>query len=219
MSTRQVKIIRDILESNAGSAQEVREYCESRRIFLVNVMGSPGAGKTSFIMGMIRLLPFPVSVIEGDIASTVDADKMASIGVNVIQINTGGACHLIAPTILQALKDISPPAGSVVFIENIGNLVCPAAFDLGEKVRVLVSSVAEGDDKPYKYPDMFLRASAVVLSKTDVKEAIGFDDANYKKGLRAVDEHTLLFEVSFRTEAGVPELAGWLEQKARGTVA
>ena len=153
-------------------------------------------------------------MIEGDIASTIDAEKIARSGAKVVQINTGGSCHLIAQTVLEALKELAASRGALVFVENIGNLVCPAAFDLGERLRILVSSVAEGDDKPYKYPDMFLRASAVVLTKIDVSEAIGFNRAIYYQGLKALDEETPVYETSFRSGQGEAELAGWLKKKS-----
>lgn len=202
----EIKVIRDILHKNEESAAQVRRYCQERRLFLINVLGSPGAGKTSFIQSMIKGLPGKKYVIEGDIASTIDAEKIAALGVDVIQINTGGACHLIADTIYEALAELEPQAGSVVFIENIGNLVCPSAFDLGEGLRALISSAAEGDDKPHKYPAIFQTADVIVLSKCDVKDVIGFNDAHYRQGLSALGLEDRMLEVSFRTGAGEPEL-------------
>ena len=208
-----IKVIRDILEKNESSADLVREYCRDRHIFLMNILGSPGAGKTSFIQSMFKKLSGKIYVIEGDIASTIDAEKIASLGINVIQINTEGACHLIADTILDALQELNPEPGSLIFIENIGNLVCPASFDLGENLRILVSSAAEGDDKPFKYPTTFTTVDLIVLSKSDVKEVIGFHDATYRQGLRNLNLESKLVEVSFRTGSGEIELATLLQSK------
>ncbi|MCX7781331.1 MAG: hydrogenase nickel incorporation protein HypB [Negativicutes bacterium] len=209
----QIKVIRDILEKNDKSAEHVRRLCRERGITLINVLGSPGAGKTSFIQSMLEHLPGKKYVIEGDIASTIDAEKIARMGVNVVQINTGGACHLIADTIYDALQQLTPEAGAIVFIENIGNLVCPSSFDLGESLRVLVSSAAEGDDKPHKYPTTFQTVDLIILSKCDVKDVIGFNDGYYRQGLRMLDLEDKLLEVSFRTGAGEQELADYLTTK------
>lgn len=206
----EIKVIRDIFEQNDLGADQVRRFCQDHNLFLINVLGSPGAGKTSFIQSMIKQLPANICVIEGDIASTIDAERIASLGVQVIQINTGGACHLIADTIADALLQLSPAKGSVIFIENIGNLVCPSSFDLGESMRVLVSSAAEGDDKPYKYTTTFQAVDLIVLSKSDVKEIIGFDSEYYRKGLRALGLENKCLEVSFRTGQGEAALASLL---------
>lgn len=208
-----IKVIRDILEKNESSADLVREYCRNHHIFLMNILGSPGAGKTSFIQSMFKKLTGKIYVIEGDIASTIDAEKIASLGINVIQINTEGACHLIADTIFDALQELNPEPGSIIFIENIGNLVCPASFDLGENLRILVSSAAEGDDKPFKYPTTFTTVDLIVLSKCDVKEVIGFNDAIYRQGLQNLNLEKKLVEVSFRTGSGEAELAALLQSQ------
>lgn len=202
----EIKIVRNILEKNELSADRVRHYCRERKIFLVNVMGSPGAGKTTFIRSLLPHLPFTASVIEGDIASTIDAKRIAEDGYNVVQINTGGSCHLIADSVLQGLADLAPVPNSVVFVENIGNLVCPASFDLGQDIRVLVSSVAEGDDKPYKYPAMFQCADMIVLSKDDVRQVIGFNMEYYSEGIRSIGVIAPLLPVSFKTQAGLQAL-------------
>ena len=206
----EIKVIRNILEKNELGADQIRRFCQENRLFLINVLGSPGAGKTSFIKSMIHHLPGSKYVIEGDIASTIDAERIAALGVGVVQINTGGACHLIADTIFDALLQLSPEKGSIIFIENIGNLVCPSAFDLGESLRVLVSSVAEGDDKPFKYPTTFETADLVILSKADVKNVIGFNSEYYLDGLKALGLHTKLQEVSFRTGEGEVSLSSYL---------
>lgn len=208
----EIKVIRDILEQNELGAEQVRRFCLAHNLFLINILGSPGAGKTSFIQSMVKHMPGPMYVIEGDIASTIDAEKIASLGVGVVQINTGGACHLIADTVLDALLQLSPAKGSLVFIENIGNLVCPSSFDLGESMRVLVSSAAEGDDKPFKYTTTFTAVDLIVLSKSDVKDVIGFNSEYYYQGLQALGLENKLLEVSFRTGQGEVELASYLSK-------
>ncbi|WPX09795.1 hydrogenase nickel incorporation protein HypB [Anaerocellum danielii] len=205
----EIKVIKNILERNQNAAYNIRRLADENKWYIMNVMGSPGAGKTSFIKCMIENLKdvFNIAVIEGDVASTIDAQQIASYGVKVLQINTGGACHLVADSIAEAIDSLALTPQTVVFIENIGNLICPSSFDLGENLRVVVSSAAEGDDKPYKYPIMFEKADVVVLSKIDIMDAIGFDKQRYQKGLEAIKDKDLkLFEVSFRTKEGVEGL-------------
>ncbi|ADQ40586.1 hydrogenase accessory protein HypB [Caldicellulosiruptor acetigenus I77R1B] len=208
----EIKVIKNILERNQNTANNIRRLADENKWYIVNVMGSPGAGKTSFIKCMIENFKdtFNIAVIEGDVASTIDAQQIANYGVKVLQINTGGACHLVADSIAEAIDSLALTPQTVVFIENIGNLICPSSFDLGENLRIVVSSAAEGDDKPYKYPIMFEKADVVVLSKIDIIDAIGFDMQRYKKGLEAIKDKDLkLFEVSFRTKEGVESLINY----------
>ncbi|ADL42726.1 hydrogenase accessory protein HypB [Caldicellulosiruptor obsidiansis OB47] len=208
----EIKVIKNILERNQNAADNIRRLAVENKWYIINVMGSPGAGKTSFIKCMIENLKdtFNIAVIEGDVASTIDAEQIASYGVKVLQINTGGACHLVADSIAEAIDTIKPFSKTVIFVENIGNLICPSSFDLGENLRVVVSSAAEGDDKPYKYPIMFEKADIVVLSKIDIVDAIGFDMQRYKKGLEAIKDKDLkLFEVSFKTKEGSEDIINY----------
>lgn len=212
MIEMEIKVIKNILERNQNTANNIRRLADENKWYIVNVMGSPGAGKTSFIKCMIENFKdtFNIAVIEGDVASTIDAQQIANYGVKVLQINTGGACHLVADSIAEAIDSLALTPQTVVFIENIGNLICPSSFDLGENLRIVVSSAAEGDDKPYKYPIMFEKADVVVLSKIDIIDAIGFDMQRYKKGLEAIKDKDLkLFEVSFRTKEGVESLINY----------
>ncbi|WP_045170207.1 hydrogenase nickel incorporation protein HypB [Caldicellulosiruptor morganii] len=210
-----IKVIKDILQKNEFSADSIRELAKENRWFLINVMGSPGAGKTSFIRTMINAFKdkFNIAVIEGDVASTIDAEEISKLGVKVLQINTGGACHLVADSINEAILNLNPGKNTIIFIENIGNLICPSSFDLGENMRVVISSAAEGDDKPYKYPIMFESSDVVVLSKIDVAEVIGFDMERYIKGLKAIKGDNLnLFKVSFKTSEGLNELEDYFSK-------
>jgi hydrogenase nickel incorporation protein HypB len=192
-------------------AAENKVFFEGRGLIAVNIMASPGAGKTSLILRTIEELGEPVAVIEGDIASTFDAEKVGEKQVPVIQINTGGACHLDASMIKKSLEMLDIDKAKYLFIENVGNLVCPAEFQLGERLRVLVASVPEGDDKPFKYPGMFSTVQAVVLNKMDVMPLIDFSVARFMDGVRAVNPQAPVFELSCRTKEGLGDWIDWLK--------
>jgi len=213
----EIKVMKPILGGNQCIADTNRRDFKARGLFLINVMASPGAGKTSTLM---RLLPelqdeMAVGIIEGDIASSIDAEKFQKIGVPVVQINTGGGCHLDAEMIRRSVPELELAPGGFVFIENVGNLVCPASFDLGEDLKLVILSVSEGDDKPYKYIEIFEQADVVVLNKTDLKPYIDFNDEFFRRGVRALNENAPIFEVSCKTGQGVRELAEWLKQQNR----
>jgi hydrogenase nickel incorporation protein HypB len=213
----EVIIMKELLEANEKLAEENRAYFASHRILAVNLMGSPGSGKTTLISALKKELSgVAVGVIEGDIASSIDAENLEKQGIRSSQINTCGECHLDAHVIRTGADQIDLH-DAIVFIENVGNLICPAEFDLGENVRLLAASVPEGDDKPFKYVPMFSYADAVVLTKCDLKEAVGFDTANFTKGLRALSQAPV-FEVSLKKgtqPTGVREIADYLLEKYR----
>lgn len=210
-----VKVMENIMSSNEKLASENKAYFEENQILAINIMASPGSGKTSVITKLIENLPeMKFSVIEGDIASCIDAEKIEEMGIPVVQINTGGGCHLDANMIKTAIVESKPPANSVLFIENVGNLVCPSAFDLGETFKMVIASVPEGDDKPYKYISMFEGADLVVLNKTDLLPYIDFERDNFIKGVRALNENAPIFQVSCKTGEGILALADWLKQSA-----
>ena len=206
-----INVVKNILDANEQMAAENKVFFEKRHIVAVNIMASPGAGKTSLILRTIEGLGEPIAVIEGDIASTFDAEKVGEKHVPVVQINTGGACHLDASMIKTSLKKLSIDKAKYLFIENVGNLVCPAEFVLGEKVRVLVASVPEGDDKPFKYPGMFSTVQAVVLNKMDVLPYIDFNVARFMEGVAAVNAKAPVFQVSCRTKEGLEDWIDWLK--------
>jgi hydrogenase nickel incorporation protein HypB len=214
--TSQISIGTKILDANDQFAFRVREELGKRGLFGLNVMGSPGSGKTSVILATIAALKgqLNVSVIEGDIASRVDADRIAAVGVPVHQINTGGMCHLDAPSVLDALHRLDTSQADLLIIENVGNLICPNAFLLGEHRRVLIASVPEGDDKPYKYPGMFQDTNAVVLNKMDLMAHIDFDLEAYQRLLRALNPEVALFPMSCKTGAGIAAWTDWLARQA-----
>jgi hydrogenase nickel incorporation protein HypB len=193
-------------------ALENKKLFDDAGVVAVNIMASPGAGKTSLILKTIDLLGLPIAVVEGDIASTLDAEKVGAKNVPVIQINTGGACHLDAAMIRKAVKKLSLKGVRLLFVENVGNLVCPAGFKLGESANVVVASVPEGDDKPYKYPGMFSAATAIVLNKIDTLSVIDFDVRRFKKGVHAANAGVPIFEVSCKTEEGLSNWIEWLRK-------
>jgi hydrogenase nickel incorporation protein HypB len=201
-----------ILSANDAVAAENRQWLDAAGVLAVNLMASPGAGKTSLILATVSRFPPGVrpAVIEGDLASRIDADKVAAHGIPVTQINTGGGCHLDAPMVRAALEQLPLPDVDVLFIENVGNLVCPAEFDLGAHRAVVVASVPEGHDKPYKYPGMFARADAVILNKADVLSVFEFDRAYFEQGVRLVNRAAPVFVLSCRTGEGVSAWLDWL---------
>jgi hydrogenase nickel incorporation protein HypB len=207
-----VNVMSDILKANDLLARDIREMLERRRIVSWNVMGSPGSGKTSVLEKLIPLLPRTVksAVIEGDLATSRDAERIAKIGIQTTQINTRGACHLDAAMVRSAIERIELDNLKLLFIENVGNLVCPAEFALGETGRIIVSSITEGDDKPIKYPSMFKTAQLVLLNKIDLLGQTDFSTANFTKGLKRINPKAELLEVSARDGKGMNELVKWI---------
>ncbi len=213
---RMIRIEQDILSKNDAYARENRRAFAARRLFALNVVSSPGSGKTSLLVRAIVALKdrLPVSVIEGDQQTSNDADRIRSTGAPAIQINTGKGCHLDAHMVGHALETLDPAPGSALFIENVGNLVCPAAFDLGEARRVVVLSVTEGEDKPLKYPDMFATADLMLLNKSDLLPHLDFDVGQCLANALRVNPNLQTLTVSARTGEGVAAFAAWIEASA-----
>ena len=211
-----VAVVRDILSANERLAEENRRLLAGRHICAVNIMASPGAGKTSLILRTVEALRgrLRIGVIEGDIASRVDADKVAAAGVPVVQINTGGTCHLDAPRVGAALEQLPLEAIDLLFIENVGNLICPVEFGLGEQASVVVSSIPEGDDKPYKYPGIFAAVDAVVLNKLDLAPYVPFDRPAFRRLVEGLNPAAPLFELSCFSGEGLEAWVQWLEALA-----
>jgi hydrogenase nickel incorporation protein HypB len=206
-----VELKRAIYEENDALAREIHEGLRSRGIFTVNVLRSPGAGKTSLIARLAEALcPDRISVIEGDVASDIDTRALRALGIDAYQIETGGDCHLNAPMIRAVLGRMDLSDGSWLFIENIGNLICPAEFVIGEDLKLVVASVAEGSDKPYKYPAVFAKSAACVLTKVDLREAVGFDEGFFRRGFGSVAPEAPLFPLNGRTGEGIAAVAEWL---------
>jgi len=211
----EIKVLKNIMYANQKLADENREFFKQKNITAINIMASPGAGKTSTILKVIDALrnEVSISVIEGDIASSIDAEKIESLGIPVIQINTGGGCHLDANMIKTVVGDLKVSENSLLFIENVGNLVCPSTFDLGEGIKMVIASVPEGHDKPYKYISMFEGADVIILNKADLMPYIDFDRDSFYKGIRALNENVPVFEISCRTGEGIDELVKWLKDR------
>ena len=209
----ELPVLEQILSANDQIALDNRELLRSRGVAAVNVMASPGAGKTSLILRTIAALQGRrrVGVIEGDLAGRVDADKVAETGTPVVQINTGGGCHLDAPQVRWALEQLPLDRIDLLLIENVGNLVCPTGFALGEQAKVVVASVPEGHDKPVKYPGIFVVADGLVLNKVDLAPYIDFDAVAFRTAVRALNAGAPLFEVSCKTGEGIAAWAAWLE--------
>ena len=214
-----VPVVQDILNANDQLALQNRQLLDEHGICVINLMASPGSGKTSLILRTIDALRehLRIGVIEGDIASTVDSDRVAAKSVPVVQINTGGQCHLDAPMVYRALTQLPLADLDLVLIENVGNLVCPVDFKLGEDLNVMIASVPEGDDKPYKYPGIFLAVDAVVINKIDLLPYLRFDVTAFRKLITGMNPNVSIFEVSCETGQGIENWTEWAakQRKAR----
>lgn len=208
-----LRLDQEVLAKNNRLAERNRGWLAGRDVRAVNLMSSPGSGKTTLLERTLRDLgdEMPLLVIEGDQATTRDAERIRAAGGRVVQINTGTGCHLDADMVAGGLEQLAPPAGGVVLIENVGNLVCPALFDLGEQARVLIMAITEGEDKPLKYPTIFNSADLAVVTKIDLAEAARFEREQAYANLRAVRPGIEILETSARTGAGV---TAWLERLA-----
>ncbi len=213
---RTIRIEQDILSKNDAYARDNRRDFAASRLFALNVVSSPGSGKTSLLVKAIEVLKdrLPVAVIEGDQQTSNDADRIRATGAPAVQINTGKGCHLDAHMVGHALESLKPAPGSALFIENVGNLVCPAAFDLGEARRVVVFSVTEGEDKPLKYPDMFATADLMLLNKADLLPHLDFDVGKCLANALRINPNLQTLIVSARTGEGVAAFAAWIEASA-----
>ena len=212
---KEIEIMQSVYDKNDQVAAKIQASLTESGIFAVNVMGAPGAGKTTSLIQLIRRLEEVTAyVIEGDIEADFDTKTLQSLGVKAIQINTGGACHLDSPLIGQAVEDLHISDG-VLFIENIGNLVCPAEFMIGEHAKMLISTVTEGSDKPYKYPLAFEKADLILLNKCDLLPYVDFDEDFFMKGVRALNKTAPVIKVSGKTREGYEKAAEWIMEKIK----
>jgi hydrogenase nickel incorporation protein HypB len=219
MAVKTLNVNEDILGANDMLAENLRGRFEASKVFVMNLMSSPGAGKTSLILKIIEALSgkHKIGVIEGDIASDVDARKIQKTNVDVVQINTRGACHLDANMILSAAESLGLDGKQLLIIENVGNLVCPAEFKLGEDIKVMILSIPEGHDKPLKYPLMFTESNALILNKIDLLPHTDFDMEELRKTVMAMNPAIRIFPLSAKTGEGISDFTGWLESKISPT--
>jgi hydrogenase nickel incorporation protein HypB len=213
---RLIEVKEEILADNIKVATEVRERLRSKNTLLLNLMSSPGSGKTSLILRMVEGLKGSVrlGVIEADIDSTVDAEKVAARGIPAIQLRTGGFCHLDATMVTQGINALAANDLDLIIIENVGNLVCPAEFDTGAHKNVMILSVPEGDDKPLKYPLMFTICDVLLVNKIDYLSLSDFDMAFLRKRVLALNPNIRIIEVSCKTGAGIEDWIAWLKKEA-----
>ena len=207
-----IKVLKDILSANEQIAQANRHLLNSKGVFAVNLMSSPGAGKTSLILETIKELKgkVKIGVIEGDVSSSLDAALIGKEDVPVVQINTGGECHLDANMVSNAISNVPLQDIELLFIENVGNLICPAEFTLGEHKKILISSIPEGDDKPFKYPLMFNKADAVLINKIDLLPYLKFDIQAFSQAVKGINGKAEIFQTSCVTGQGIQEWTSWL---------
>lgn len=210
----EIKVVRQIMEWNQNCHEELQDKLNENKVLMINIMGSPGAGKTTFILSLIEKLNelgVKVGVIEGDLAGQVDAEIMAKRGIPVVQLNTDGACHIEAMSIKNILPEFNLQDVKVIIIENIGNLVCPAEFDIGEHLKVALLSVPEGDDKVNKYPLMFMKSNALVLTKYDLVDYFDYDENRVINESLNINKDIKVFKVNSRKAQGVDEFVNWLK--------
>ena len=208
-----VKVVTQILEANDRIAEENRKIFDKSGVYVINIMSAPGAGKTSLLEKTIKEISgkTKIGVIEGDIAGSDDAKRIKNLGIPVVQINTGGACHLDANMIREAIDGFPLKGLDLLIIENVGNLVCPAEFKVGEDIKVMLLSITEGDDKPLKYPLMFQESSALVLNKIDLLPYTNADVGKIKKNSLSLNPKLKIFEVSCKTGEGISKWVKWLQ--------
>jgi hydrogenase nickel incorporation protein HypB len=215
-----IKILRNIMEANDQLAGRIRKQLADKRITAINIISAPGAGKTSLLERAIAALKRDhcLAVLEGDIATTLDSERIARLGVPVVQLLTGGACHLEAPLVERGLSELNLEGLKLLFIENVGNIACPAEFDLGETAKVGILSVTEGHDKPAKYPLLFHEVAALVLNKVDLLPYVDFDYERFYEDFRKLNADAPVFPVSCRTGKGIPDWTHWLEHVLEGEI-
>jgi hydrogenase nickel incorporation protein HypB len=219
----QIKIMQNVLQANEKKAAEIRALLQQKKILMLNLISSPGSGKTTLLEKTLPLLKdkYKVAVIEGDVETDKDARRLEKYGVPIALINTNGACHLESVSIEKAFSALSMDNLDLIFVENVGNLVCPAEFDIGEDVKIAILSTPEGDDKPMKYPLLFREATLVILNKTDLLEYVDFSLPNFYADIKKLKSDLLVIETACKTNTGIDKWIEWLEEqiaKKKGTL-
>ena len=207
-------VVEQVLSANDRVAENNRQYFDRHAVFAINILASPGAGETSLIEKTVQMLAgqLRIAVIDGDIATSLDADRAAAAGASAVQINTGGECHLDAPMVAGALPQLDLGKTDLLIVENVGNLVCPANFSLGTHQSVLIASVPEGDDKPYKYPGTYRGVNALVINKIDLLPYVTFNMDYFRQGVEILNPGLVTFPLSCRTGEGLDSWIQWLQQ-------
>ncbi len=216
MSKNIIPIVKKIMSANNQIAEENQQFLSSKNILTINVMASPGSGKTSLILRTIENLSnqYKIAVIEGDTAPvTIDSDKISNLNIPVVQINTGGECHLDALMVRNGLEQLDLSNIDLLIIENVGNLVCPAAFRLGEHFSIVIASIPEGDDKPYKYPNIYRGIQSLILNKTDLLPYVDFNIDYFKQGIEVLNPGAAFFLLSCKTGDGFDKWTDWLKTR------
>jgi hydrogenase nickel incorporation protein HypB len=218
MTTR-IPIVENILSANDRMAARNREVFDKAAVYGINIMASPGAGKTSVIIKTLEALHgrLRLGVIEGDLATSIDAEKAAAAGMPAVQINTGGECHLDAAMMADALPALPLADLDLVIVENVGNLVCPASFQIGTHINVLIASIPEGDDKPYKYPGMYRGVQALVINKIDLLPYVPFNMDYFRQGVEILNPGVVTFPLSAKTGEGMDTWADWLVAQVKNS--
>jgi len=217
MPEKRITIVEKIMNANDHVANTNRQRIDAAHAYSINIMASPGAGKTSFIIATIKALlevQLKIGVLEGDTAPvTIDSDKVSDAGVPAVQINTGGECHLDALMVSNALDQIPLDSLDLLLVENVGNLICPASFDLGTHSRVVIASIPEGDDKPYKYPNIYRGLDVLIINKIDLLPYLDFDMDYFQQGVEMLNPGLKTFPVSAKTGEGMEDWLSWLKAK------
>jgi len=213
----EIEIVENVMQYNKEEAELNRRLFLKNKILAINILSAPGAGKTSLIMETIKKLKgkFNIGIIEGDISSTYDAEKLKTFIDDVVQINTGGTCHLNASMVSRALQKLSIESLDILLIENVGNLICPVGFDLGEKYKVILSSVSEGDDKPVKYPKAFVRANLIVLNKIDMFKYSNFKYDFFEAKVREINQECPILKISCKNGKGINNWLSWIDLEVK----
>ena len=212
-----IEVIENVLKYNKDQAEKNRKLFKDNNILVLNLLSSPGAGKTSLIIETIKKLKSKkiIGVIEGDISSTYDAEKIKKFTENVIQINTGGTCHLNASMVASAVEKLKVSDLDIIIIENVGNLICPVGFDLGEDYKIVISSVNEGDDKPVKYPPVFIKSDLIILNKVVLMEISDFNQAFFEKKVSELNPQSEIIKLSCKTGTGLDGWFNWVLGKSK----
>jgi hydrogenase nickel incorporation protein HypB len=216
---KNVSVVEKILSANDQLAVEIRQQLDNSSVFSMNLMASPGAGKTSLIERTLHEMAalYEIAVIDGDVATSIDADRAAKAGATAVQINTGGQCHIDANMLRVALNELDLENFDLLLVENVGNLICPASFQLGTHKNILIASIPEGDDKPYKYPAMYQDVDALIINKIDLLPYVDFDMAYFEKGVQFLNPNLVTFPLSCRTGEGIQAWISWLTGLIKNT--